>query len=125
MAVTHEEAVRNALADVIVGRIDAGAGTGRIEMRAADESVVATLPFSDPSFGPAAAGVVTANPITSDENAAGGTIDHAVFLDDGGTEIFRGSVTATGGGGDIELDSVVISPGQFVGLNALTYEAPV
>lgn len=124
MAVQHTEATRNAIADLVVIRIDAGAGAGVLEMRDVSEAVVATLTFTDPAFGGAAAGVATANPITDETSAAGGTIDHAVILDSNGVEVLRGSVTATGGGGDIELGSVVISAGQDVRLTSLTYTAP-
>jgi len=34
------------------------------------------------------------------------------------------SVTATGGGGDITLNSIIISAGQTVSITSLTYTAP-
>ena len=124
MAVTHPSATRNALADAAVDRIDAGAGAGTLEFQTAGSVEVATLTFSDPAFGNAAAGVATANAITSDSSATGGTITKAVIKDSTGTEVFTCSVTATGGGGDITLSSVVVSAGQTVSLSSLTYTAP-
>ena len=124
MAVTHPTAVRNAIADLVVDRLDAGAGAGTLEMQTSGNAEVATLTFSDPAFGSAASGTATANSITSDTNATGGTIAKAVLQDSDGTDAILCSVTATGGGGDIELSSVVISAGQTVQVSSLTYTAP-
>jgi hypothetical protein len=124
MAVTHPTAVRNAIADLVVDRIDAAAGDGILEMQTSGDSEVATLTFGDPAFGAAANGVATANAIASDTDATGGTIAKAVAKDSDAAEVLASSVTATDGGGDIELSSVVVSAGQTVALTALTYEAP-
>lgn len=124
MAVTHPTAVRNAVADLVVDRIDAGAGAGTLEMQTSGDVEVATLTFSDPAFGAASSGVATASAITSDTNATGGTIAKARAKDSTGTEVFACSVTASGGGGDIELSSVVVSAGQTVAVTSLTYTAP-
>jgi hypothetical protein len=124
MAVTHPTAVRNAIADLVVDRIDAGAAAGTLEFQTSGNAEVATLPFGDPAFGAAANGTATANAITSDTNATGGTIAKARAKDSDGTEVFACSVTNTGGGGDIELNSVVVSAGQQVSITSLTYTAP-
>ena len=124
MAVTHPTAVRNSLADLVVDLIDAGAGAGTLEFQTAASAEVATCTFSDPAFGAAAAGTATANAITADASATGGTITKAVAQDSVGTDCFLCSVTATGGGGDIEMNSVVVSAGQQVSVTSLTYSAP-
>lgn len=124
MAVTHPTAVRNTITDFIVDKLDAGAAAAKIELRTSGDVEVATLPMSDPAFGASAAGVATAGAITSDSSATGGTVAKAVFLDSDNNEVFRCSVTATGGGGDIELSSVVISAGQTVALTSVTYAGP-
>lgn len=123
-AVTHPTAVRNAIADLVVDRIDAGAGAGTLEFQTSGDVEVATLTFSDPAFGSASVGVATASAITSDLIATGGTIAKARAKDSDGTEVFACSVTATGGGGDITLNSVVVSAGQQVSTTSLTYTAP-
>ncbi len=123
-AVTHPTAVRTAIADLVVDRLDAGAGAGTLEFQTAGSVEVATLTFSDPAFGAAASGTATASAITSDTNATGGTITKFVAQDSDGTDVFLGSCTATGGGGDITLSSVVISAGQTVAVTSLTYSAP-
>lgn len=124
MAVAHPTAVRNAIADLVVDRIDAGAGAGTLEFQTSGDVEVATLTFSDPAFGSASGGTATASAITQDTSATGGTIAKARAKDSTGTEVFSCSVTATGGGGDITLNSVVVSVGQAVQMTSLTYTAP-
>lgn len=124
MAVTHATAARNAAANAVVDLIDAGAAAGTLEFQTSGNVEVATLTFADPAFGNAANGVATANAISSDTNATGGTIAKAVAKDSDGNTIFTCSVTATGGGGDITLSSVAVSAGQTVSVSSLTYTAP-
>jgi hypothetical protein len=124
MAVTHPTAVRTALADFIVDQLDTNTPPGKIIMQTAGSVTVATLTFANPAFGAASAGTATANAIVADTNAVGGTIAKAELRQGAGTPIVLCSVTATGGGGDIQLNSVVISAGQQVSLTSLTYSAP-
>lgn len=121
MSVTHATAVRTILADAATATIGA---SGKIIMQTAASATVATLPFSATAFAGAVAGVATANAITSDTNAVGGTITKAELQTSGSVAKILCSVTATGGGGDIELSSVIVSAGQTVSLSALTYAAP-
>jgi hypothetical protein len=124
MAVTHPVAVRTALADFVVDQLDTGSPPGKLVMQTGAGAAVATLTFANPAFGAAAAGTATANAIAPDTNAVGGTIAKAELRQGSATPIILCSVTATGGGGDIQLNSVVISAGQQVSLTSLTYSAP-
>lgn len=124
MALTHTTAVRNALADLVVDLIDAGAGAGYIEFQTSGDAEVATCPFSDPAFGAAAAGIATASAITDDSSATGGTIAKFRLKDSNDLEVLAGTVTVVSGGGDIELSAVVIAALSTVEMTALTYEAP-
>src|SRR5262245_15173409 len=123
MAVTHPVSVRNALADAVVDLIDAGAGAGTLVFQTSGNAEVATLTFSDPAFGSAVNGTATAAPISGDSSATGGTVAKARVYDSNNVEVFVCSVTATGGGGDIELNSVVVSATQAVTMTSLTYSA--
>jgi len=128
MSVTHTNTVRTGLADYVTAAIDAGASNGVLQFQTAGDAEVATLAFSDPSFPGATNGVATASAITADSSAAGGTIAKArAYTTTDGitpvTEVWACSVTATGGGGDIELNSLVVSAGQQVSVSALTYTA--
>ncbi len=107
MAVTHPLAVRQGIANFVVDQLDEGTPPGTLVIQTGGGATVATLTFSATAFGAAdGSAVCTANAITSDTNAVGGTI------------------TATGMGGDIQLSSVVISAGQTVAVSSLTYTAP-
>lgn len=123
MAVTHPTAVRTGIANHVVDQLDEGTPPGNLVFRTSGDVEVATLPFSATAFGAAANGVATAAAITSDTNATGGTIAKATLENAAGTAKINCSVTATGGGGDIELSSVVVSAGQTVSVSALTYTA--
>src|SRR5262245_52150517 len=109
MAVTHPTATRNGICDYVVDQIDVNTPPGKIIMQTSGAVTVATLTFSNPAFGAAASGTATASAITSDTNAVGGTITKAEFRQGGGTAIVLCSVTNTGGGGDIQLSSTVVS----------------
>lgn len=130
MAVTHPTAVRNAMCDLVVDLIDADSGAGYLEFQTSGDSEVATCPFSSTAFDDAgsaggnSAGVATANSMTDDSNATGGTIAKARAKDGADTEVFACSVTATSGGGDIEITSVAIAASETVSVTSLTYEAP-
>lgn len=128
-AVTHSTPIRNSLADLVVDALDSGAGSPSngvlvFTVGGSPNTEVATLQFGLPAFGAAAAGTATANAITADPDASGGTIAAFEARDSSGQMKFQGSVTATGGGGDITLNSVTISAGQTVSMTSLTYTAP-
>lgn len=120
MAVTHEAIIRNALAQVVLDAIDQDVGAGALIFQTAASAEVATLPLSDPA-GSIVGPLLTFNAITSDTSATGGTTDRFVITDNSGNEIVYGNVTATGGGGDIELSSVSIGVGDTVAVSSLTY----
>jgi hypothetical protein len=92
---------------------------------AATAAEVATLEMGTSAFGAAAAGVCTASTITDGTASTAGTVTICLF--EASTEygeVFRCAVTSTGGGGDIELSSNVISSGQTISITSLTYTAP-
>lgn len=124
MSVTHPVLVRTGLADFVVDQLDEGTPPGYLEFQTSGNAEVATLPFSTTAFGAASSGVATANAITTDASATGGTITKARLKNAAGTDKIICSVTATGGGGDIELSSVVVSAAQAVSMTSLTYTAP-
>ena len=125
MAVTHPTTVRTTLADTVVDLVDAGAGAGKLVFNTSGDVEVATLTFSDPAFGAASSGTATAAAITSDTSATGGVTTKFLVEDSDGTDVFYGSVTATSGGGDIELSNTTIGAGDTVSITSLTYSAPL
>lgn len=123
MSATHPTAVRNALADLVVDRLDAGSGPGVLVFQTAGGASVATLTLSKPAFGDAALGVATSFPIGDDTNAVGGTIAKAVLRDSDGNDVFYCTVTATDGGGDVELSGVDVGATQTVIVTSINYAA--
>ncbi len=125
MAVTHPPAIRNAIADLVVDSIDAGAGAGTIQMQTSADGEVATLGFSDPAFSAASGGTANANAVTSDPGATGGTMAKFKCYDSDSNQVgFAGSVGASGE--DINFaGGVVVGAGATVSLSSLTYTAPV
>ena len=120
MAVTLETVARNAACNAVVDLLDGGT----IEFQTSGDVEVATLTFGTPAFGDASVGTATANAITSDTSATGGTITKAVFKTSASAALFSVSVTVTGGGGDIELSSVAIGSGDTVAISSYTHTQP-
>lgn len=130
MALTHTTAVRNALADLVVDLLEAGAGAGKIQISTTQGDYVgaellAEITMDDPAFGNAAAGVATMLAPPKSDTSADNTGTAAWFriVDSNDLEIFEGTVTATAGGGDMELSSVSIVSGEQVNITAFTYAA--
>lgn len=122
----------NAIVDLVDGGASAGAlniysGTPPTNVDAvATGTLLAELPLSDPAFGNCADAnpnaEATANAITSDTNAnATGTAGYYRFLDSDGNAIFQGDITATSGGGNIEIGSTSIASGDTVSVSSFVF----
>lgn len=121
---TLETIARNASSDEIVDLIDGGSGPGTLRFETSGDVAVATLTFSDPSFGNSSGGTATANAITSDTNAAGGTIAKASAYDSTGAKIIEFTVGIAASGEDIEMSSLTIGAGDTVSVSSLTITTP-
>ena len=119
MAVLETNA-RNAAADAVAALCN----SGDIRFETSGDNEVALCAFGATAFGAAATGVATANAISDDTSAAGGTIDHAYLRTTGSTPIMKATCTATSGGGDFELSSLVIGAGDTVSVTSLTLTQP-
>lgn len=138
MATRISTAAAKAACDAVVDLLDGGSGAAYIEIRtgsqpatvatAASGTLLGTLTCSDPAFGnatTASPSVATASAITSDTTAdATGTAGWFRAYDSAATAIIDGSVTATGGGGDLTLDSVSIIAGGTIAMTAWTVSHP-
>jgi hypothetical protein len=123
MAITHGSTTRDAVCNAVVDRLDLGSGTsaGRLVFQTSGGTAVATLALSNPAFGNASSGVATANSITSDTNAAGGTTTKFELRDRDAVAVILGAVGTSGS--DINLSSVIIGAGDTVSVSSLTYTA--
>lgn len=70
-------------------------------------------------------GVLTAADPVAANPAASGAAGHFRLRQSGGTAVLDGTVTATGGGGDMQLGSTTITTGVPVDLGVPTFTVPV
>jgi len=116
-------AVAIAQCNLLVDLLDAGAGAGKLRVYdgaqpAGPDTAVTTQNLlvewvlGDPAFGDAVdanpGGRATANAIATVAAAITGTAAWCRALDSNNVAIIDGSVTATGGGGDLTLNSISI-----------------
>ena len=133
MAIQLSTNVRNAILDAI----ESTAGTSAIlrirtgaqpaTCATADSgTVLATMTLPSDWMANASGGTKALSGSWADASAdASGTAAHfRIYASDGTTCHLQGSVTATGGGGDITLDSVAITATQSVTITAFTLTAP-
>lgn len=129
-------ASRNAAASAVANLVDAGPGAGLIRIYsgsqpasadlAATGTLLAAFTCNDPAFG--AAGTGTANlivvPAISTTGVADGDAGWFRVLDSTGATVFDGSVTATGGGGNMIMNTVTVSVGLALQLTAAIITMP-
>lgn len=132
MAIQLSTSVRNAMLDAI----ETAAGTScKLQIRtgaqpancAASASGTLLVEFSLTSDWASAAssGTKTLAAITTTAAVATGTAAHYRLVDSAGTTChMQGSVTATGGGGDLTLNNTSISSGQDVAITSWVLTAP-
>lgn len=120
MSLVLSDTARNSM----VAALTAHMNSGTVQFQNVSSVEVATMTFGATAFASPSAGVATANSIANDTNADGGTVTKAIFRNSSATEIFRGTVTADGGGGDITGPSAVIGIGETVSLDSLTITQP-
>jgi hypothetical protein len=127
---------RNAMADAVTAKIDAASGSpnaGRIRIYSGTQPtnggdalganvLLAELPFPDPSFGAAAAGVATANTIPSQNAVASGTAAWARITDGDGITVFDCDVGTSGATINLVTTTIVVS--QPVQITSFTITQP-
>ncbi len=142
MALSISVAARNAACDAIVDLIDGGSGPGVLRIYTGSKpatpatsptgTLLAEFTLSDPAFGNASVGVATLDvtPALIDTSAnATGTAGYFRICDSTeaastGLGVVDGTVTATGGGGDLTLNTVAITSGAEVEVTAGTITMP-
>ena len=133
MTMQASAAVRNALLESIettIGasprlRLRVGAAPANVAA-AAQGAIVAEMILPADWMANASAGAKTLSGTWQDLSAdASGTVGHfEIVAADGVTRHLQGTVTNTGGGGDITLDNVIVNAGQSVTITAFTLTAP-
>jgi hypothetical protein len=132
MAITLTDATRNAACDAIVDLVDVSF-PGTLEIKSAASTVAGVselgiLTFANTAFGNAGASVQgradAAAFASSETNANAGTASDYTVFNGAGLAVWQGSVTATSGGGDIELSSVSIGAGDTITISSFTLTVP-
>lgn len=135
MALRIPTASRNAAADAVADLADAGSGAATLEIRsgaqpatandAASGTLLATVTLADPAFGAASAGVAALAGVPRETTGvADGTAGWARLKDSSGATVLDCSVSASGGGGEIVLNTTTISTGVAVEITAFTITMP-
>lgn len=119
MSLAHATAVRTAIAQAVS---DYAAASAKLIVYDSGNAILATIVLS---LGTAVAGVCTVDPASVTITATG-TADHAtLFKADGTTTVLSGiTVTATGGGGMVQLSTVSLQSGDALDLTSFSYTAP-
>lgn len=141
-AIKISTAARNAACDAIVDLIDGGSGAGVLRIytgaqpatpgTAPTGTLLAEVTLNDPAFGSAAAGVaaLTVSPAISDASAnATGTAGWCRFLDSteaagSGLGVVDGAVTASAGGGFLELATTTVTAAGPVSITSGSITVP-
>ena len=122
---THTTTFRNLVADLIGDTCDSGKLVFRITGSTANavSSTVATLTLNAAAFPAASVGVITAAAITSDTNAAGGTIAFATIETSAGVVKAHCTVGTSGDAINVTSGGLAVTAGDTVSCSALTYTA--
>lgn len=132
MAIQASVGVRNAMLDAI--ETTAGA-TAKLQLRsgaqpancaaAASGTLLAELTLPSDYLAAASSGSKAKSGTWSGTGVAAGNAGHFRIVDNAGTTChMQGSVTATGGGGDMTLDNISIANNQTVSVSTFTLTAP-
>ncbi len=128
MALSLSTSARNGGAKGVTDVVDAGTAAGRLRIYtgakpsspndAATGTLLADVVLADPAFVAGAAGVRTLTDPGAVTGAAAGNAGWFRILDSDLNAVVDGTVTATGGGGDLQLSNVSIAVGQTVDISA-------
>lgn len=132
MATRIPTGARNAAADAVLGRIDAGAAAGKLRIytgtqpATANDAVSGTLlaefTLPDPAFGAAASGTATAGAIASTTGLADGTAGYFRAVDSNGNGCIDGAVGTSGA--ELNLNTLTISTGVNVSISSWSITMP-
>lgn len=126
MSITLQAAAQNAACNAVC----ALANGGKLKLKSAGGAVLATFsPLANPAFGNASAGVAAAAglPLSTTGLAAAGSGTNATnyeVTDSSDVVKWSGTVTITGGGGDLTVDNPNIAQNQAVNVTSWTHTQP-
>lgn len=136
MATRIATATRNAAADAVTALLNGGSAAGYVQIRsgtqpatgndAASGVLLATVTLNDPAFGAASTGTATADvsPALTAAAVATNTAGWFRAFDSNDVAVLDGSATATGGGGDMQLNTTSLVTAVDVTITAWTITMP-
>lgn len=125
MAVTHPSSMRNLIADQVTAQADVGSTFAEMVLQDTGSTALVILGMSSTAFGAASTGLATAFAISTGTVIVAGTATKGIIRSSTqNNTVVSFSVTSSGGGGDVELTSNILSTGQTVEITSLTYTAP-
>lgn len=137
MTLRISTSVRNAMVDAVKTLIDAGSGAAKLRIYTGNQpasvatgatgTLLADIPFADPSFGATSTGSAAADvtPVLTVTAGASGTAGWFRILDSDNNALIDGAVTATGGGGELTLATTSVTSGLAVSITGLTLTQPI
>lgn len=126
----------NAILDQITTAVDAGTGAGVIRLYSgtvpananaalSGNTLLAELTCSDPASAAANNKTLTLNAITQDSSAdATGNATFFRVFDSSNNVVVQGTVSAVGGGGDLQMNTVSVVAGGPVQITSCTFTLP-
>lgn len=128
MAITHSTATRNAMGDAMGDQVDAGTTDAQgdfVLIESSGPTDLVEINLQNPAFGSPSTGVkpLAGTPLENTASSSG-TADTFEIRNRDNAAVIDGTVTGTGGGGDVEIDVTSISSGQTIELDSLTWTAP-
>lgn len=121
--------VRNALINAVTGRIDSGAGAGRLRIRigtpptnltdASTGTLLAEFVYADPAYGQASGGEAVMNPVDEVFVQADGTAGYFRAYADGAADTeceFQGTVGEAADDPDLQLTPKTVTVGGWISI---------
>ena len=129
MAVGLYTSARNDACDSIVDLVDQSGGKGILGIYTANLGLkLAQLEFSSlggDAFTDAVLGTCSANTMDNETSAiTNGTAGSFLFQTSAGSNVLSGTITSTGGNGDMILDTTSILQGDMININFLVVTVP-
>lgn len=136
MALSFSINSANAILNQITSRLDDGSGPATVTLYSGSvpanantalsgNTVLAILTCSDPSAPAAAGKTLTLSAITQDSSAdATGEATFFRMADSAGNVVIQGSVSAVGGGGDLQMNTASVVSGGPVQITSCSFTLP-
>jgi len=127
MALTHSNTARNNAMDGIDDAVNAGSTDAQADfvfIESTGPTDLAEINLQNPAFGAASSGqlAIAGTPLSTSADADG-IVDTFEIRDLDNTVVIDGTVSGTGGGGDVEIDNTSINSGQTVQLDSYSETA--